>query len=204
MPLRPRSAATDSRPARAVWRGMLCAGWLIGAGIVTAMAADRELLGEAAAPRLEWRSIDDVVMGGVSSSAARTAADGVLRFSGTVSLENNGGFASIRSEPVKLDLGAAQGLRLRVKGGDKRFKLNLKTDAEFDTVQYQAPFTAPQEWATVTLPFSAFKAVFRGRPVPGAPTLDPARIETLGFLISDRQEGPFLLEISSITVYTSP
>jgi len=187
-----------------VWRATRCAGWLIGTGIVTAMATDRELLGEAAAPRLKWRSIDDVVMGGVSSSAARIVADGVLRFSGTVSLENNGGFASIRSEPVRLDLRGALGLRLRVKGGDKRFKLNLKTDAEFDTVQYQAPFTAPQDWATVTLPFSVFRPVFRGRPLPGAPALDPVRIVTLGFLISDRQEGPFLLEIAAITAYTEP
>ena len=204
MATRPFLTRKGSPVASLHWHRLLGAGALIAAGIVTAMAADRELLGEAATPRLEWRSIDDVVMGGVSKSAVRLAPDGVLRFSGVVSLENNGGFASIRSEPVQLDMSGAQGLRLRVKGGGKRFKLNLKTEAGFDTVQYQAPFTAPDAWAEVSLPFSAFRPVFRGRPVPGAPALDPARIVTLGFLISDRQEGPFLLEIASITAYTGP
>ncbi len=204
MATRPFLTRKGSPVASLHWHRLLGAGALIAAGIVTAMAADRELLGEAATPRLEWRSIDDVVMGGVSRSEARLTADGALRFSGVVSLENNGGFASIRSEPVKLDLSGAQGLRLRVKGGGKGFKLNLKTEAGFDTVQYQAPFMAPEEWGTVTLPFAAFRAVFRGRPVPNAPALDPARIVTLGFLISERQEGPFLLEIASITAYTGP
>ena len=43
-----------------------------------------------------WRNVDDVVMGGVSSSSMRIE-EGVAVFKGEVSLENNGGFASVRS-----------------------------------------------------------------------------------------------------------
>ena len=64
----------------------------------------------------------------------------------------------------------------------------------FDGVQYQARFHPPRgEWAEVELPVARFVAVFRGRPVPGAGPLDPARIRQLGFMVSDRQAGPFEL-----------
>jgi monofunctional biosynthetic peptidoglycan transglycosylase len=52
----------------------------------------------------------------------------------------------------------------------------------------------------VQLPFSAFLPTFRGRRVPGAPPLDPARIRQIGFAIADRQAGPFALALRSIRV----
>ena len=44
-----------------------------------------------------FQPIDDVVMGGVSRSSFGRAAPGIARFSGCVSLENSGGFASVRT-----------------------------------------------------------------------------------------------------------
>lgn len=147
----------------------------------------------------EWHAINDGVMGGVSEGSARITSSGTLLFRGTVSLENGGGFASIRSLPRELATAGAAALRIAVRGDGKRYKLNLKTDEAFDGVQYQAAFVAPAgEWITLRLPFVQFAPVFRGRPVPDAPVLDPARIVTVGFLISDRQAGTFSLEIRSI------
>lgn len=51
-----------------------------------------------------WSAIDDVVMGGISHSRLDHDPAGHGVFAGVVSLERNGGFASVRS-PV-LDLGA--------------------------------------------------------------------------------------------------
>ncbi|KPK05832.1 MAG: hypothetical protein AMJ64_10735 [Betaproteobacteria bacterium SG8_39] len=148
---------------------------------------------------LEWRAINDGVMGGVSQGGFEITRDGRLVFAGVVSLENSGGFASVRSEPARIGAAAAQAVRLEVRGDGKRYKLNLKTDAAFDGVQYQAAFVAPAgEWTTLTLPLAAFAPKHRGRDVPDAPPLDAARIVTLGFLISDRQAGPFRLEVRAI------
>jgi monofunctional biosynthetic peptidoglycan transglycosylase len=147
-----------------------------------------------------WHSIDDGVMGGVSHSAVGCAA-GALVFSGTVSLENNGGFASIRSPAARYDLSGAGGVALRVKGDGKTYKLNLKADAGFDGVQYQAAFATSGQWEEVRLPWSAFEPRFRGRPVRDAPPLDPARIASFGLLISDRQSGPFRLEVERIEAW---
>lgn len=155
---------------------------------------------EAAA---SWMAIHDVVMGGVSTGGIESTEAGTMLFEGNVSLENNGGFASIRSRPKAWDLGAYDGIVVRLRGDGKSYKLNLKTDSTFDGIQYRVPFgTTKGEWQTLRFPFSEFRASFRGRVVPEAPELDPARIVSLGMLISDKQEGPFRLEIDRIGAYS--
>ena len=154
---------------------------------------------------IPWDAIDDVVMGGASAGSAHTTPEGHLRFSGVVSLANNGGFSSIRSAPGRYDLAEASGIVVRVRGDGKRYRFNLRTDMTFDGVQYQAPFdTRAGEWQDITLPLSAFEPRWRGRPVPDAPALEPGRIVSFGFLIADRQAGPFVLDVDTLRAQTSP
>lgn len=40
---------------------------------------------------------------------------------------------------------------------------------------------------------------FRGRVLAGEPSLDPAKVTAVGFLISDKQAGQFRLEVAWIT-----
>ena len=145
-----------------------------------------------------WRSINDVVMGGASSSEM-VVFDGVAAFRGELSLAGGGGFASVRSDPRDLDLSDFTGLVLRVRGDGKRYKLRLRTTASFDGVSYQAPLQpSAGVWQEVAIPFAAFEPVFRGRPVPDHPPLDRSQVKTVGLLISDRQAGPFRIEIEWI------
>ena len=78
-------------------------------------------------------------MAGRPSRAVPTG-DSPLVFVGEVSLDNNGGFASIRTAPQQHDLAGATGIVLRVRGDGKRYRVNLRTDATFDGIQYQAGF----------------------------------------------------------------
>jgi hypothetical protein len=161
-----------------------------------------EFRSEADAAR--WVAIDDVVMGGRSRSALSVTPDGTGFFSGDVSAENNGGFASVRSLARRLDLVGLDGFRLRVRGDGKRYKFCVRNEASFDGVVYQAAFEpAGQEWQSVDLPFERFMPTFRGKFVPAAGPLDRSRILTLGFMISDRQLGPFRLEIAWIAAYSA-
>lgn len=142
--------------------------------------------------------VDDAVMGGRSASRLEPGG-GFAVFRGVVSLARGGGFASVRSAPVRLDLAAADGIWLRVRGDGRTYKVNLRTDTSFDGVTYQAAFTpSAGAWEVVALPFASFRARFRGRSIEGAPPVDPSRIATVGFLVSDRQEGPFRLEIAAL------
>ena len=149
-----------------------------------------------------WQVINDGVMGGGLSSSRFSVAEGFACFQGSVSLENNGGFASARSQPQEHDLSPFQGVLLRVRGDGKRYALRLRNSSDFDGVSYQAHFvTVSGQWISLLLPFESFKPVFRGRLVQNAEPLDLKSVKTFGFLISDKQAGGFRLDISSVKAY---
>jgi monofunctional biosynthetic peptidoglycan transglycosylase len=159
------------------------------------------LLTDFSAPDFVWRSIDDAVMGGVSRSRF-TVEDGKGVFTGEVSLENNGGFASVRTDPRDLDLSVYAGIALRVRTDGKRYAFRLRMSEAFDGISYEAVIPpGADDWREVRLPFTAFQPVFRGRSVPDAPKLDPAKLKTLGFMIADEQAGAYRLEIGWIKAY---
>jgi len=63
---------------------------------------------------------------------------GTLEFKGIVSLENNGGFASIRSGTANYDLSDFEGLLIRVRGDGHRYAFNLRTDFEITAGSYSS------------------------------------------------------------------
>lgn len=154
-----------------------------------------DFLAESAA----WTSIDDAVMGGVSSSEM-VIENGVAIFRGRVSLDNNGGFASVRSYPKKYDLSGFGGLILRVRSDGKRYTFRLRTTADFDSVSYQVKLQPDAGiWQEIFLSFDQFEPIFRGRRVDGYPPLDISNIHTFGLMIADRQEGRFQIELQSVS-----
>jgi len=76
----------------------------------------------------DWAAIDDRVMGGISRSGMRHDPAGHAVFEGTVSLERNGGFASVRSSPsTRGKPHATAGLRIDVRSNNKQFNLSFLT-----------------------------------------------------------------------------
>jgi hypothetical protein len=146
-----------------------------------------------------WQSVDDAVMGGLSRSCLRLDPAGHAVFEGVVRLENNGGFASVRTRPGHFGVPNGTAFHVDAMGDGRRYKLNLRTDDAFDGVTYQASFAPPTgAWDTIRLPLSAFRPSFRGRAVADAAPLDPARVRRLGLMIADGLAGPFALAIRSI------
>src|SRR5512139_1409875 len=107
-------------------------------------------------------------MGGVSRSTMRME-NGRAVFTGVVSLDHGGGFASVRSHPALRDLGDYTGIELTLQGDGRRYKLRLKTDPGFDAVNWETAFAtdagARQE---MRFPFRDLAPVYRGEPVSGA------------------------------------
>lgn len=151
-----------------------------------------------------WRSVDDDVMGGVSSSRIEPGVDSVprgARFVGTVSLENNGGFASIRSKPALLGLAGAEGLELELIGDGHTYKLSIRLDSDLDGISYQANLTPLAGSVSRTrIAFVDLVPMWRGRRVPDAPPFDPARAAQVGLVIGDKQAGAFELGLVAIRV----
>lgn len=148
-----------------------------------------------------WVAVNDGVMGGRSMGGA-VVADGQLQFSGELSLENNGGFASVRSVGVDFDLTGVTSVVLRVRGDGRRYQLRLATDARYRgiAVSFGAAFdTRAGEWAEVSVPLKSLKATVRGASVDGA-VLDPSKVREIGLLIADKREGAFALAVDWIAV----
>lgn len=137
--------------------------------------------------------VNDGVMGGVSQSSLRQDVDGML-FEGLVSLENNGGFASMRSS-VRFPQGT-QLIELIAKGDGKRYKLVLRTELA-PRVTYVADFIALPTWQTYRFNLSQFKSTFRGRDV-NAPTLSFSDVIDFGILISNNQAGSFAIQLKTL------
>ena len=143
-----------------------------------------------------WQVVNDDVMGGVSTSSFRLT-NGAAIFQGEVSLENNGGFASVRSLPARHDLAGCDTFVIRVRGDGRRYKFTARTDRSFDRAIYQTVLTTKKgEWEEHRLPLKQFVPTFRGRVLSGEPPLDPAKVTSVGVLIADQQNGPFRLEIA--------
>lgn len=148
-----------------------------------------------------WPNVDDVVMGGASSSRM-TIEQSIAIFEGKLSLENNGGFASVRSNTFVKDITGLNAVRLRVRGDGKKYQFRIRTSHDFDGVSYQKTFETEKDlWIDVELLFTDFVAGFRGRLLPNEPPIDASKISAFGFLIADKQEGPFRLEIDWIAAF---
>ena len=152
----------------------------------------------------DWHPIDDAVMGGVSFSRLCFDSTGHAVFEGKVSLQNQGGFASVRTSSLQLGCPETMGYLLCTWGDGKTYKLNLRNDSGFDGVNYQAAFTpAADAWNQTFLPLTDFLPNFRGRLVHGAPSLRPEDVAQVGLMISDQQAGPFRLQVKFIEAVTA-
>lgn len=147
----------------------------------------------------KWEAIDDRIMGGGSRSTPEYVSEIGLRFSGNVSLENDGGFASIRSATGEYNLSQFSGLSLRLRGDGKSYKLSLRTDVFYDGVSYQAEFkTEAGVWQEVELPFNAFLPTHHGLKLSTVAPMDTTNVRSFGLFIAGKQEGPFQLEITKV------
>ena len=149
----------------------------------------------------KWQAVNDGVMGGVSDGRFKITDGKTLEFFGTLSLENNGGFASVRTKPTDLDLSAGDTLVVRLKGDGREYLLNIYTKSRRMAFSYRAPLpTTKDEWQEVAIPLADFIPTAFGTRVQGMGPVEPDQISGLGFMISDKKAGPFRMEIEWVKV----
>ena len=117
-----------------------------------------------------WITINDDVMGGISQSCIDQSPEATAVFSGHLSLEHNGGFASIRRRANRYHLNGCNGIMLKVKGDGRTYQFRVKTDEQYDGIAFRTLFASDiHQWQTLNLPFDSFSTSFRGRPQCQAP-----------------------------------
>ncbi len=141
---------------------------------------------------VSWQSIGDSVMGGCSSGRLEAIDVSTSVFRGEVSLANGGGFASVKADITPRDLSRCRGLRLRVRGDGKSYKLGLRMTQDRNAPVYQHTFhTETAQWRTLNLAFADFVPRWRGRTLTDAPPLDRSAIASVSLFIAGSQAGPF-------------
>lgn len=152
-----------------------------------------------------WRSLDDRVMGGVSQSRLEQG-DSSATYRGTVSLENNGGFASLVFGKGVYRLKDYDGILLRLKGGGKRYGFRIVSPmvAMLGDAHYAYFQTEREVWQEIRLPFKSFVPMRYGITLPKFIPINKDSVQAFGFIIEDKQAGAFQMEIAWVKAYRSP
>lgn len=144
----------------------------------------------------DWYVVNDGVMGGLSRGSLEISEEGHAVFSGKVSLENNGGFTSIRYPFTSRAIEGYPYLMLRVRGDGKRYQVRVKpkTSQYYSFVAY---FETRDTWETIKIPLEEMYPVFRGFRLD-LPNFDGKELGEIGILIGNKQAEEFRLEIDAL------
>jgi NADH dehydrogenase [ubiquinone] 1 alpha subcomplex assembly factor 1 len=145
-----------------------------------------------------WKVIDDVVMGGRSDGSFRINKNGRGEFYGKVSLENNGGFSSLRYNFETKTTAAYSKFILHLKGDGKSYQFRVK-DKRYNRYSFIYTFETTADWQTIEIPFKDMSPAFRGYKVD-IPNFKGDKMEEIAFLIGNKKEESFKLLIDSISL----
>lgn len=143
-----------------------------------------------------WRIVDDVVMGGKSQSdfIINDAGNGV--FYGKVSLENNGGFSSVRHRSGSLNASKYTKIVLSLKGDGKSYQFRIK-DKIGNYYSYVQSFETTNQWQKIVINLSEMYPTFRGRKL-NMPNFSSTEIQEIAILIGNKKNESFKLELDKI------
>jgi NADH dehydrogenase [ubiquinone] 1 alpha subcomplex assembly factor 1 len=146
----------------------------------------------------KWIVVNDNVMGGRSEGGYSFRKNRLI-FSGNTNT-NGGGFSSIRTNPTNFYLGDRTGLHIRFKGDGRTYKLGVRIEGK--SVSYRSNFTSGNGWQEVRVPFNEMDVSWRGRPLSKEEhPLIKSKIRSIEFMIYDKQDGPFKLQVDWIKSY---
>ena len=145
-----------------------------------------------------WQVVDDRVMGGRSQGDFTINPEWFGVFEGYVTTENNGGFSSLRYNFDGIKTSGFESVVLKLKGDGKSYQFRLKSsDSQRHSYIYTFTTTGLEE--EIVIPLNDFSPSFRGRKLD-IPNFDADKIEQIAFLIGNKTNERFYLEIKSITL----
>lgn len=147
----------------------------------------------------EWRIVNDGVMGGLSVGSFTLSPDGHGLFAGKISLENNGGFSSVRYKFDKLQVTADSYISIQLKGDGKKYQFRVKDDSS-TYYSYITTFPTSGEWEEIRVSLKDMYPSFRGRKLD-LPNFSKEYIEEIVFLFGNKRTESFQLLIDKIVLH---
>ena len=146
---------------------------------------------------LNWNIVNDSVMGGRSQATLKLINNTYANFKGYLSLQNNGGFSSIRAY-YPPDLTNVKSIVLKVRGDGRKYNFRIRGNTE-SWASYTHSFdTVEGEWNEIELKIDDFYPVYRGYTLKNMPQLSEVIIKEIGIMLSDKIEGSFSIDIDWI------
>ena len=145
-----------------------------------------------------WRLVNDVVMGGRSTSEFYLNEEGNGVFTGAVSLENNGGFSFLRYRFDKKNIEGFKKVSIRLKGDGKEYQVRVKSN-KYNQESYKKVFKTTGEWQTIEISLSELQPTFRGQKL-SIPNFFSNELEEIGFLIANKKNESFILILDKISL----
>lgn len=147
--------------------------------------------------------IHDTVMGGRSSGNVSQTHDAVL-FAGNLSLENNGGFASVEFKLQRsITAGNINQITLHAAADQRTYQLRLKTPFIQQGVAYVAEFTKTSDQHSYQFDVGDFSGRYRGRAVLNLPPLNFSDVSHVSVMLADKSPGPFAITLHSLGFTTN-
>lgn len=147
----------------------------------------------------DWIIVNDDVMGGKSDGSIKLNESGHGVFEGDISLENNGGFSSVRYQIDKTTTKEYEKIVLTVKGDGKNYQFRIKANTQ-DYSSYINTFSTSGEWQKVEIALTDMYPSFRGRKL-NLPNFANESIEEITFLIGNKKKEHFKLLIDKIELH---
>lgn len=143
-----------------------------------------------------WRVIDDGVMGGLSEGNFSLNQDGHGHYTGDVSLDNNGGFSSLRLLTNEINVNDFTKICIVLKGDGKDYQVRLKS-SRYDRHSYTASISTTGAWQTIEIMMSDMAPTFRGRRLD-IPNYPVELLSEFAILIGNKKAERFDLLIDKI------
>lgn len=143
-----------------------------------------------------WQVINDGVMGGLSEGHLIVNNKGNGVYYGSVSLDNNGGFSSVRYRLDPIRVKHFSRAVIRVKGDGKRYQFRVKSSTN-ERHSYISYFHTNGEWQEIQIDLNSMYPSFRGQRLD-RPNYPGNVLEEIAFLIGNKKAEAFQLEIDYI------
>lgn len=146
-----------------------------------------------------WQVVNDGVMGGLSQGNAELTDNSIL-FKGKVSLDNNGGFSSLRSNFSRKKLSSYEQVKIRYRSEGISLAMTLSVSRAWYVPNYKTSLSSTDgEWKTLTLNLKDFRKHYIGRPMNETLNSNAlSEVIRLGFITDEKKYGDFEFELDYI------
>jgi hypothetical protein len=156
--------------------------------------------GNSAEKNQEWILLSDNIMGGVTKSKIEYTNNSVL-LSGNISLDNYGGFSSIKTKYKSVDLSKYIGIKIKFKSTNQKFAFTLEDNQNWTQPNYKREFYPKKDntWEEVVIYFKDFQEIVIGEPTGNMMKSKSLKyIVRMGIMTYEKKEGPFSLEVDYV------